>query len=306
MTEFAIQRAAKVGRKARIFLSGVAGSGKTYTALTWARVLGESVLVIDTENDSALDYADLFTFDHLPLRAPYTVERYIAAMNAAVEHGADVVVVDSLSHAWAGKGGLLALVDSHRDAFGGGWKAATPKHLDLIDRMTSLSAHFIGTARSKQDYAIEEDAAGKKKITKLGLAPVQRDGLEYEFAVTADLSRDHVLTVTKSRCRDLDEYVETKPGTELADRVLKWLTEGRSVVEQVEACYGQAIDAGTADDLVALYRSVPPSLLGERVSDGDGGAVRLGEFVTARGAALRASERAARQGITQERAEETP
>jgi hypothetical protein len=300
VTEFTISKAAKVGRKARIFLSGVSGSGKSYTALTWARVLGQRIVVIDTENDSALDYADLFEFDHLPLRAPYSVDRYIAAMDAAVAHGAEVVVVDSLSHAWAGKGGLLALVDSHRDAFGGGWKAATPKHLDLIDRMTSLPAHLVATARSKQDYAIEDGANGKKTITKLGLAPVQRDGLEYEFSVTADITRDHYLTVTKTRCRDLDDYTETRPGTELADRVLKWLTEGRSVVEQVEAVYGQALDAASADELVVLFRATPPSLLGETVADGAGNAVQLGAFIGARGATLRAAENAARRAQTQQ------
>lgn len=308
MSDFVIQKAAKVGRKARLFLSGVSGSGKSYTALTWARVLGERVVVVDTENDSALDYADLFDFDHLPLRAPYSVDRYIAAMNAAVEHGAEVVVVDSLSHAWAGKGGLLELVDTlgaqnRGDKFGAGWRVATPKHLEFIDRMTSLPAHLIATARSKQEYAVELNDRGKNTPVKLGLAPVQRDGLEYEFAVTADITRDHVLTVSKSRCRDLDEYVETKPGTELAERLLKWLTEGRSIVEQVEALYGQAQDAGGADELATLFRSIPPALLGERVVVDDGTTpVRLGEFVKARGAALRAAENAARV----ERTKETP
>lgn len=305
MSEFSIQRAQKVGRKGRIFLSGVSGSGKSYTALTWARVFGRRIVVIDTENDSALDYADLFEFDHLPLRAPYTVDRYISAMDAAVAHGADVVLLDSLSHAWAGKGGLLSLVDSFQDKFGGGWKAATPQHLELIEHMTSLGAHLIATARSKQDYAIEDKPGGGKKITKLGLAPVQRDGLEYEFSVTADLTRDHVLTVTKTRCRDLDEYTETKPGTELADRLLKWLTEGRSVVEQVEALYGQAVDAENADALVRLYKQTAPALLAERVSDGEGGAVQLGEFIRARGATLRAAERAARQVATKDPEKET-
>lgn len=304
-TEFTIQPAAKVGRKARIFLSGVSGSGKSYTALTWARALGQRVVVIDTENDSALDYADLFTFDHLPLRAPFTVERYIGAMDAAVAHGADVVVIDSLSHAWAGKGGLLELVDTlgaqnRGDKFGAGWRVATPKHLDLIDHMTSLPAHFIATARSKQEYAIEQNDRGKNSPVKLGLAPVQREGLEYEFAVTADITREHVLTVTKTRCRDLDDYVETKPGTDLADRVLKWLTEGRSVVEQVEAVYGEAVDATTSDDLASLRDRTAPALLNETVISDDGGRVTLGGYIATKGRMLWETERAARRTITQD------
>ncbi len=301
-SEFTIQPAVKIGRKARVFLSGVSGSGKSYTALTWARVLGERVVVIDTENDSALDYADLFEFDHLPLRAPYSVERYVGAMRAAVEHGADIIVLDSLSHAWAGKGGLLSVVDGYRDSFGGGWKAATPLHQELIEHMLQLPVHLIATARSKQDYSIEDGDNGKKKITKLGLAPVQREGLEYEFSVTADLTRDHVLTVTKTRCRELDDFQETKPGTDLADRLLKWLTEGRSVTEQVEALYGEAGDAATADDLAALYKRVPPALHGEVVADGHGGTVPLGTFIATRGAALRAEEAKARRATTQESA----
>jgi AAA domain-containing protein len=303
MSEFIIQPAVKRGRKARIFLSGVSGSGKSFTAYQWAGVLGGCVVVIDTENDSALDYAGDFDFHHLPLRPPYTVARYCGAMDAAISYGADVVVIDSTSHAWAGKGGLLEVVDRSGSGdggkFGNGWKVATPQHLDLIEHMTSLPAHLIATARSKQEYAMERGESGPAKVVKLGMAPVQRDGLEYEFSVTADITREHLLTVTKTRCRDLDDYSETKPGTELAERLLKWLTDGPTVADQVEVVYGGAIDATSADALATLYRSTSPVLLGEPVSDGQGGTVKLSEFITARGLALRAEENAARRAQAQ-------
>jgi hypothetical protein len=304
-SEFSIRPAERIGRKARVFLSGVSGSGKSFTALTWAQVLGRHVVVIDTENDSALDYAGDFTFRHLPLRAPYTVQRYIGAMDAAVSDGADVVVVDSVSHAWAGKGGLLELVDrvggsGDGGKFGAGWKTATPLHLDLIEHMTSLPAHLIVTARSRQEYTLERPPeGGRAQVVKLGMAPVQRDGLEYEFSVTADLTIDHVLTVSKTRCRALDNYSEVKPGTEVAERLLAWLTEGRSVTDQVDAVYMAAQDATTAAELVRLRDSAAPAVLGEMVPAADGGdPVPLGAYIAAKGRQLWAAEQADRQQST--------
>ena len=105
-------------------------------------------------------------------------------------------MIDSLSHAWAGKGGILEFVDSRKaaggDGFGDGWRKATPKHNALVDAILSAHMHIIATMRSKTEYVVEV-VNGKNKIRKMGLQPVQRDGVEYEFDVTGDLDLDNVL-----------------------------------------------------------------------------------------------------------------
>lgn len=299
MSEFAFAKATKEQRKARIFLSGPSGSGKTYTALTWAAVLGKQVGVIDTENDSALDYADTFEFQHLSLTKPYTVPRYIAAIDAAGKADLDVVVIDSLSHAWAGKGGLLEQVDAygraHKGDSFGGWRDATPQHQDLIEAMLSVPAHLIVTTRAKQDYQLEKNDRGKWEPVKLGLAPVQRDGLEYEFAIAADLTVEHVLTISKTRCAELDGYTELKPGAHVAEVLAAWLGHGRAAEDVVEELFGQAQDATSSADLVALREKVrTKGVAAATVPDVDTGEITtLEEFIARRGRALWEKEREA-------------
>lgn len=299
MTEFAFTKASKEQRKARVFLSGPSGSGKTYTALIWAPVLGKTVGVIDTENDSALDYADEFDFEHLSLNKPYTVPRYIAAIEAASSAGLDVLIIDSLSHAWAGSGGLLSIVDDygkqHRGDSFSGWREATPQHLLLIEAMLSAPMHLIVTTRAKQDYQLQQNDRGKWEPVKLGLAPVQRDGLEYEFAIAADLTVDHVLTITKTRCKALDGYTEVKPGPDVAETLVDWLGHGRAAEEVVEALFGEAQDATTVAQLQALReRAKGKGASRVEVVDPDTGEVcTLDDYVVRRGRALWERDRTA-------------
>lgn len=228
--KFTFERATKEKARARLALIGPAGSGKTFTALAVADGLagdGGRVAVIDTENGSARKYADRFTFDVLELDefAPPT---YVAAIGAAVAAGYDVVVVDSLSHAWIGKGGALEQVD--KKAKGGNsfaaWRHVTPQHNALVDALVRCGAHLVVTMRAKTEYIIEQDRRGKSVPRKVGLAPVQRDGLEYEFDVVCDIDHDHTLSVSKSRCVELADEVIQRPGADLGERLRRWLTDG--------------------------------------------------------------------------------
>lgn len=108
-------RKAKRGlSKLRLALSGVSGSGKTYSALLLAKGLGGRIAVVDTERGSASLYADMPgipDFDVLDLEAPFSPERYVEAIRAAESAGYDVLIIDSMSHEWTGKGGCLELAD---------------------------------------------------------------------------------------------------------------------------------------------------------------------------------------------------
>jgi len=233
--------------KLRLALIGPSGSGKTYTALRIAAGLGERIAVIDTEHGSASLYAGdpnpdggVFRFDRCDLD-DHSLDSYIRTIRAAGQAGYDVLIIDSLSHAWAGKGGALEEVDkvaAREAARSNGrsnsytaWRAVTPKHNELIDTILASPCHIIGTMRAKTEYVQEKDDRGKTVIRKVGLAPVQRDGMEYEFTLVGDVNVDHQLIVSKSRCAALADAVIDKPGAGLAATLKAWLETGEKPVD---------------------------------------------------------------------------
>ncbi len=223
------QKATKRSARLRLALIGPAGSGKTYSALAIATRLvpNARVAVIDTERGSASKYADQFAFDVLELERHGPTD-YVQAIRAAEQEGYDVVVIDSLSHAWSGKGGALELVDQAAkrartpNSFGA-WREVTPLHNEMVDSIVGCKAHVIVTMRAKTEWVQEQDERGKTRIRKVGLAPVQRDGLEYEFDVVGDLDQDHSLLVTKTRCSMLANALVPHPGEALAQALRTWL-----------------------------------------------------------------------------------
>lgn len=217
----------------RLGLLGPSGSGKTYTALKVATELGyEHVGIIDTENRSARRYARSFGRPFVSLELEeFSPRAYVDAMHAAHKAGLQVLVIDSLSHAWMGKGGVLEMVDqsAKRQARGSGgssfngWREVTPEHNRLVQALINAPMHLIVTMRVKTEYVVEKDGNGKSVPRKVGLAPVQRDGLEYEFDIMGDLSLDHELVIGKTRCSALKDAVISHPGAELAQTLRGWL-----------------------------------------------------------------------------------
>lgn len=218
------KKATKAQLKLRMALSGPAGSGKTFTALTLAKWLanGQPVAVIDTERGSASKYADLFEFDVLELDS-FHPKTYVDAINEAVAGGYAVVVIDSLSHAWSGKGGILEIVQRKGNSFQA-WGEVKPIEAALIEAVTGARIHVIATMRSKTEYVVEKDErSGKSAPRKVGLAPVQRDGMEYEFDVFGELDQENTLLIQKTRCPALTGAVISKPGKPLAETLRAWL-----------------------------------------------------------------------------------
>lgn len=229
-------KATKTAAKLRLSLMGPAGSGKTYSALKIASALSSKIAVIDTEHGSAAKYADEFTFDTLKLLT-YAPDMYIAALTVAEQAGYEVIIVDSLSHAWAGKDGALEMVDrekirsrSQNGFFA--WRNVTPLWQQLMDKLLSLDAHVIGTFRSKTEYILEKDDQGKTIPQKIGLAPIFRDGAEFEFDIVGELNHQHQLIIGKTRCKRLDGMVFDKPGTEFAGIVSNWLKGNEPIVAE--------------------------------------------------------------------------
>jgi hypothetical protein len=261
------QRATKQQAKLRLALIGLAGSGKTYSALSVATHLvpGGKIAVIDTERGSASLYADRFGFDVLELERHGPAD-YVEAIEAAEQAGYDVIVIDSLSHAWAGKGGALEQVDKIAKREGKSnnftaWRDVTPQHNKLVDAMLSCKSHLITTIRSKMEYVLEKDEkTGKSVPRKVGLAPIQRDGLDYEFTVVGDMNLDHALIVSKSRCEAIPvgDVIE-KPGEKFARTLRDWLNAGVApVARPVETVAAPANDvaAAVADAFSAFLKGV--------------------------------------------------
>jgi hypothetical protein len=225
------KKATKAAAKLRLGLIGPAGSGKTMTALRIAHGLGGRVAVVDTERGSASLYSGDrgLEFDVVELDT-YEVERFIGAIKDAVEGGYSTLIIDSLSHAWAGKGGILEFVDNagKRNQGGGNfgaWRDATPRHNALVDAILGAPIHVICTLRSKVEYVVE-NVGGRNQVRKVGLQPVQRDGLEYEFTVVGDVTQDHDLVVTKTRALFLKDAVIKEAGEELGKKLAAWLSDG--------------------------------------------------------------------------------
>lgn len=225
------QKATKTQSKLRLALYGVSGSGKTFSALAIATGLGGRIAVIDTERGSASKYADRFDFDTLDMQPPFSPSAYVNAIKAAEAAGYDILIIDSLTHAWSGTGGALEMVDnaakrsqSNNTYFA--WRDITPQHNALIDAITSSRCHIIATMRSKVEYVIEKNDKGKDSPRKVGLAPIQRDGVEYEFDIVAEMNIENEMVVQKSRCEALARAVFSKPNGQVSGLLRVWLNAG--------------------------------------------------------------------------------
>ncbi|MBQ9574029.1 MAG: AAA family ATPase [Synergistaceae bacterium] len=219
--------------KLRLAITGPAGSGKTYGALLIAQGLGGRIAMIDTENGSGDLYADTCDYDVQTLTAPYSIQKYLAAIHEAEEEGYDILIIDSLSHAWSGEGGLLDVHSQMTRSMKSGnsyaaWNRITPWHNRLIETMLSSKCHIIATMRTKTDYAMIQTEKGKTEIQKVGLAPVQRDGMDYEFTIVFDLSMEHSVTVSKDRTSLFDRQI-FNISADTGKILKKWLETGADI-----------------------------------------------------------------------------
>lgn len=281
--------AQKKKSRLRLAITGPAGSGKTYTALSVASAIaaktGGRVAVLDTERGSASLYSDQFPFDVCELES-FSPERYIEVIAGAERAGYDVLVIDSLSHAWAGKDGALEMVDRAASQSRSGnsfeaWRKVTPLQTRMIDAVLRSKCHIVTTMRTKTEWVLEENEKGKKVPKKIGMAPVQRADLDYEFTLVGEMDLDHTLTVTKTRCGSLDGAVIHKPGRSLGETLMEWLESGADETPRPPAEFDAlsvAIDCATTEaELRALVpriktlpidqqRAIKPSFTGREMT----------------------------------------
>jgi hypothetical protein len=236
-----MRKAQRKKAKLRLGISGPAGSGKTFGALLVAfGITGswDKVCLIDTENHSGELYADytkdgieIGEYNYIPISPPYTPEKYVAAIKECEASGIECIVVDSLTHAWSGEGGLLdkkgQIEKSGKPGVNGwtAWRDITPLHNRLVETILGCTCHIIATLRAKMEYVSEKNESGKTEIRKLGLNPIQREGMEYEFTVFVDVSQDHQATTSKDRT-SLFDGKQFALSFDIGRQLLGWLEQG--------------------------------------------------------------------------------
>jgi hypothetical protein len=283
MSESLFRPAAKEAVRARIALTGPSGSGKSFTALTILTHLADKVAAIDTERGRLREHARRFKFDHF---APekYDPRDLIKLLGQAGAAGYDGLLIDSLSHYWFGSGGALEFVDSHTkpggSKFSSGWNEFRPIENAMLEALLSYPGHVVVTMRVKTAYVVETLPNGKQKPTKVGLKPEQREGIEHEFSIVGELSRDHVLTVTKSTCEDLMDAEITKPGPETAQIIAEWCSDGTPTLDAIEY-RDRALEPNMAQQqLRELYEEVKGrKMLGAAIVDEHGDDTTLGAMI---------------------------
>ena len=250
----------------KLALAGPAGSGKTHSALLLASGLiddpsGDTIAVIDTENGSAeleSGKPGIPPFSVVTLAKPYAPERYTEVVDAAVAAGFKVLIIDSISPEWGGAGGILTIVDALKGSTRNqmaAWKEATPRHQRFVDSLIQAPLHVICTMRSKSDYAMDRDDQGKTKVSKVGLAPQQRDGIEYEFTLIGEINlASHRCEFTKDRTSLFVGAVPEMVTRATGEKIRGWMEAGADAPAPAEV----SLEVDEPQSVESAPEGVPP------------------------------------------------
>ena len=245
--QFEIKRAERRQARLRLAVCAASNGGKTWTSLLLAFGLVEQLIargvlagpvegkvgLVDTERKSSQLYAHVGPFDTIELGPPHSVERYVGALQALERAGCAVIILDSISHAWQGAGGVLALLDRFEagERFSQFGKTLNPAQDEFVDAMLRSPCHVIATMRSKTAWVLEDKENRHGHLVKtprrIGMAPIQRPGIEFEFTTLLDLDTEtHFARVLKNRCPVFGEWVPKMITREHGRQLADWLLEG--------------------------------------------------------------------------------
>ncbi len=279
-----IRKASRKKARLRLGLSAPSGAGKTLGSLLLAygiirdehpnateEEVWDKIGIIDTEEGSGELYVGVTKYGvtigeyrYVRLSAPFTAAKYLEAQRALEAAKTEFIIHDSLTHAWSGSGGLLEKqgkltdADPKKNSYTA-WRHITPEHNALVDAILQSPAHIAATMRSKVEYAMETNMNGKQQVRKLGMAPIQREGMEYEFTVFFDIDSNSYATATKDRT-DLFSTVNATGTVEkrtfiinpaLGKELSAWLNTGLESLDIL--CEKLAKDVAISTDLQATY-----------------------------------------------------
>ena len=243
----------------KLNLSGPSGSGKTYSALKMAYgLIGDwnEIAVIDTENGSASLYSHLGDFNVIDLEPPFSPERYIQAIDSCLKAQMKCIIIDSSSHEWSGPGGCIELNESlaqskYRGNTWSAWNEITPRHDAFVQKVLQSRCHIITCTRSKMETIMGED----KKVKKVGMKDVQREGWEYELTVSLNIDRDtHKAFASKDRTNLFEKREPFIITEEIGKEILEWCESG---VDELNDAISKLRNCNSVDELKLFKETIP-------------------------------------------------
>ena len=257
-----LKKATKKQVKLRLGLSAVSGGGKTMSALLLAKGLvgdWDKIAVIDTENESASLYSHIGEYNTIALSPPFTPERYIQAIKTCEDAGMECIIIDSITHEWDGKGGILEIHSAMSGNSFTNWSAVTPRHSRFIEAILQSKCHIITTVRRKQDYEMTVNDKGKQTPVKVGLKEITREGFEYELTINFNLDEKHNCTASKDRTElfmDQPAFIITE---ETGQLIKEWCDSGERVKTEQELINDACLKLNTSttiDELASNWKYI--------------------------------------------------
>lgn len=256
-----LKKAARQQVKLRLNISAPSGAGKTMSALLMANGLvgsWDKIAVIDTENGSASLYSHLGEFNVIDMKAPFTPEKYTDALTTCVNAGIEAIIIDSSSHEWnclLEENELLAQT-SFRGNTWSAWSKTTPRHDKFVNSVLHCPAHVITCTRSKMETVMGEG----KKVHKVGMKDVQREGWEYELTVSLNLDRDtHLATPSKDRTNLFEGKQPFLISEETGKMIKSWCENGiapETNKKKAETIIKLINDCKTAEEIKSIWASL--------------------------------------------------
>ena len=270
---FQVKKAKREKIYVKLALMAPSGGGKTYGSLRLASGMADEIkketgkdakiLLANTEQKRGYYYANEFDYDIVDIEPPHNPERYVELIDFAVSEGYDILIIDSSSHEWEGKGGCLELQQQAGGTYQA-WSKITPRHNRFIDAIADSPIHIIATMRGKDQYEVNKDDRGKTSVQKLGVGAKQRDGFEYEFTCT-------FLIDQKTNCAEVQK--DNTPIFEGEGATLLTENHGRKIIQWANSGEGYTpvakkdTDQPTADKLSSLKDEVI-ALMGKIIESG--------------------------------------
>jgi hypothetical protein len=257
-----LQKAARKQSKIKLSISGSSGSGKTFSALLLAYgICGDwnKIAVLDSENYSASLYAHLGSFNVINLQEPFTPEQYIDAIHLCEQSGIEVIIIDSISHEWNGKGGCLEIHEKETakmkmpNSFTA-WAAVTPRHQSFIDAIVHSRAHIVCCMRSKTEYILTE-RNGRQVPQKVGMAPITRDGFEFEVSIHFELDQQHKAFCSKDRTGLFTQNDPFIISQQTGKQIIDWCQSGNA--DNVDDVTTRINSCKSLNELLQVYKEYP-------------------------------------------------
>ena len=233
---FQVKKAKREKIYVKMALIAPSGGGKTYGAHLLSQGMAEEIeketgkkakiLMANTESKRGYYYANEFDYDIIDINPPHNPEKYVELIEFAVQEGYDILIIDSASHEWEGKGGCLEL---HQQAGGQyqSWKSVSPRHAKFINAIADSPIHIIATMRGKDQYEMTKDERGKTTVQKFGIGAKQRDGFEYEFTCTFLIDqKTNVAEVQKDNTHIFDKEGPTILSSSHGRKIIQWANSG--------------------------------------------------------------------------------